>query len=319
MRGSALVEACHRYRGAVIRDPSTDLDDPATDPTDLARLAAEEIAAATGSDRHDIVLVAGSGWAEAMATVGECVAELPAAEITGFAPSAVPGHRGVIRSVLVRAGPAVDDDAAAVRDGGIDAAADRDAAPVRRVLVLGCRSHLYEGRGVRAVAHGVRTAAAAGCSVAVLTNGCGSIDVSWPPGTLVLIGDHINLTGASPLEGPRFLDLSEAYASRLRALCRTVDPSLPEGVYVQFRGPAFETPAEVRMAAALGGHLVGMSTALETVAAREAGLDVLGLSLVTNPAAGVTSAPLHHTEVLAAGRSAADRLADFLARVLPLL
>ena len=111
---------------------------------------------------------------------------------------------------------------------------------------------------------------------------------------MVLISDHINLTGASPLRGATFIDLSEAYAGRLRAVAHGVDPTLPEGVYVQFGGPQFETPAEVRMAGVLGGNLVGMSTALETIAAREAGLQVLGISLVTNLAAGISGEPLNH-------------------------
>ena len=106
--------------------------------------------------------------------------------------------------------------------------------------------------------------------------------------TVVLIRDHINLTGATPLRGATFIDMTDAYPDRLRYLARTVDPGLPEGVYVQFRGPQYETPAEVRMAGLLGGDLVGMSTALETIAAREAGLEVLGLSLVTNAATGLT-------------------------------
>jgi purine-nucleoside phosphorylase len=128
----------------------------------------------------------------------------------------------------------------------------------------------------------------------------------------VLIRDYINLTGMSPLVGARFIDMSMAYSARLRDLARSVDSALPEGVYVQFRGPQFETPAEVRMAGALGGDLVGMSTTLETIAARELGAEVLGFSLVTNLAAGISSEPLSHDEVLAAGREAAPRLRRLL-------
>ena len=149
----------------------------------------------------------------------------------------------------------------------------------------------------------------------MLTNGCGGLNRDWGPGTVVLIADHINLTGASPLLGATFIDLSEAYPRRLRDLARTVDPGLPEGVYVQFGGPQFETPAEVRMAGVLGGDLVGMSTALETIAAREAGLEVLGISLVTNLAAGISAEPLNHQEVLDAGREAAPRLRQLLAGI----
>jgi purine-nucleoside phosphorylase len=131
----------------------------------------------------------------------------------------------------------------------------------------------------------------------------------------VLISDHINLTGASPLRGATFIDLTDLYSSRLRTLCREIEPSLPEGVYAQFRGPQYETPAEVRMAGIMGADLVGMSTGLEAIAAREAGLEILGLSLVTNLAAGMTGEPLNHEEVLEAGRAAAQRMGRLLARV----
>jgi purine-nucleoside phosphorylase len=170
---------------------------------------------------------------------------------------------------------------------------------------------------VRAVAHGVRTAAAAGCRAVVLTNGCGGLDPAWPPGTPVLISDHINLTGLSPLEGPTFVDLTDLYSPRLRALCREVEPGLPEGVYALFRGPQYETPAEVRMAGILGASLVGMSTGLEAIAARQAGVEVLGISLVTNAAAGTSAAPLDHAEVVAAGKAAAQRCGGLLAEVVP--
>jgi purine-nucleoside phosphorylase len=128
-----------------------------------------------------------------------------------------------------------------------------------------------------------------------------------------VLADHLNLTGATPLTGPRFVDLTEAYSRRLRALAHEVDPELPEGVYCQFMGPAYETPAEVRMARTLGADLVGMSTALETIAAREAGVEVLGISLVTNAAAGIAADPLSHAEVVAAGKAAEPRLHTLLA------
>jgi len=149
----------------------------------------------------------------------------------------------------------------------------------------------------------------------VLTNGCGGLNPERPPGSTVLIRDHINLTGSTPLLGARFIDLSMAYSARLRDLARSVDPELSEGVYVQFRGPQFETPAEVRMAGVLGGDLVGMSTTLETIAARELGADVLGISLITNLAAGISPEPLSHQEVLETGREAAPRLRRLLAGV----
>src|SRR5699024_1067635 len=134
-------------------------------------------------------------------------------------------------------------------------------------------------------------------------------------GTPVLISDHLNLTATSPIEGANFVDLTDLYSPRLRDLAREVDPSLDEGVYAQFRGPHYETPAEVRMAGVLGADLVGMSTSLEAVAAREAGLEVLGVSLVTNLAAGISETPLAHEEVVAAGRDAAERCGTLLAGI----
>jgi purine-nucleoside phosphorylase len=272
------------------------LDDPATDPREVARAAATRIAELTGAERHDVALVLGSGWAPAADLLGETIASFASTELPGFAAAAVAGHSGTVRSVRI---------------------GDTD----RRALVFGSRTHFYEGRGVRAVVHGVRTAAAAGARTLVLTNGCGGLDPSWAPGTPVLISDHLNLTGASPLEGATFVDLTDLYSARLRAICHEVDPGLPEGVYVQFRGPQYETPAEVRMAGILGGHLVGMSTTLEAIAAREAGLEVLGISLVTNLAAGVAppggvARPLSHEEVLDAGRAAAERVGAMLAEVI---
>ena len=131
----------------------------------------------------------------------------------------------------------------------------------------------------------------------------------------MLISDHINLTGTSPIVGANFVDLTDLYSPRLRAMCKEVDPSLDEGVYVQFPGPHYETPAEVRMAGVLGGHLVGMSTTLEAIAAREAGMEILGISLVTNLAAGLSGEPLNHEEVLEAGKAAASRMGGLLSQV----
>jgi purine-nucleoside phosphorylase len=269
-----------------------DLDDLHADPFEVARAAAARLAELTGAERHDVALVLGSGWAPAGELLGETLAELPITDVPGCRPAAVAGHVGTVRSVRI---------------------GDSD----RRALVFGTRTHFYEGHGVRTVVHGVRTAAAAGCRVLVLTNGCGGLNPAWTPGTPVLIGDHINLTGASPLEGATFVDLTDLYSARLRTLCHEIEPSLDEGVYVQFRGPQYETPAEVRMAGVLGGQLVGMSTALEAIAARHAGLEVLGVSLVTNPAAGISPTPLDHAEVVAAGKAAAQRAGGMLATVVP--
>ena len=278
-----------------------DLDDPMTDPFDVARLAAQYLADVTGVAQHDVALVLGSGWGGAADLLGETVAEVPSQDVPGFVAPAVVGHVGTIRSIRIAAPDASPD------------------APARYALVLGSRTHVYEGKGVRPVVHGVRTAAAAGARTVVLTNGCGGLNAAWSPGTPVLIRDHINLTAMSPLEGATFVDLTDLYSTRLRDLARTVDPSLDEGVYVQFRGPHYETPAEVRMAGRLGGDLVGMSTALEAIAARHAGLEVLGLSLVTNLAAGITGEPLSHGEVIEAGRAAGPRISALLARIVQAL
>jgi purine-nucleoside phosphorylase len=272
---------------------STDPLAPGSDPFDVAQAAAAQIAAATGVERHDIALTLGSGWGRAADLIGETVAEVPATEITGFGASAVVGHTGSLRSILLPDG--------------------------RHALVIGARTHYYEGHGVRKVVHSVRTAAATGATIMVLTNGAGGIRETWTPGTPVLISDHINLTADSPLEGATFIDLTDLYSRRLRDVARSIDPSIDEGVYVQFRGPHYETPAEVQMAKAIGGHIVGMSTALEAIAAREAGMEVLGFSLITNLAAGISPEPLSHAEVLQAGRDAEPVIGDLLARVVAAL
>ncbi len=273
--------------------PALDLDDPATDPFDVAREAAALLAERTGVAHHDTALVLGSGWGGAAELLGEVVAEIPSHEVPGFSAPAVHGHVGTTRSIRYTG------------DDGVD----------RHALVLGSRTHLYEGRGVRRVVHGVRTAAATGARTIVLTNGCGGLNPAWAPGTPVLVRDHLNLTATSPLEGATFVDLTDLYSTRLREVAREVDPTLDEGVYVQFRGPHYETPAEVRMAGVLGGDLVGMSTTLEAIAARHAGLEVLGLSLVTNLAAGIGDDALSHEEVIEAGRDAGPRISALLAQI----
>ncbi len=266
----------------------------APSPYDLAQQAAARLAELTGTTRHDIALVLGSGWLPAAAMLGDTAAEIDVTDLPGFSAAAVAGHSGKIRSI-VSSGP----------DGD------------RRLLVFLSRTHYYEGRGVAAVVHGVRTAAAAGCRAIVLTNGCGGLKDTWTPGTPVLISDHINLTGSSPIVGANFVDLTDLYSARLRELCREIDPSLDEGVYCQFPGPHYETPAEIGMVRAIGGHLAGMSTTLEAIAAREAGMEILGISLVTNLAAGMSGQPLDHAEVLDAGRAAATRMGELLSRIVP--
>ena len=263
---------------------------PTSSPAEAADEAARALAELTGVERHDVALVMGSGWLPAVDALGEATAEVSTTDLPGFAAPAVAGHAGRIRSV---------------RSGD------------KQLLVYLGRTHLYEDRGVRAVVHGVRTAAAAGCRTVVLTNGCGGLDQAWAPGTPVLISDHINLTATSPIEGAHFVDLTDLYSPRLRDLCRQVEPDLDEGVYVQLRGPHYETPAEIGMIRAIGGQLVGMSTTLEAIAAREAGMEVLGISLVTNLAAGITGEPLNHAEVLEAGNAAATRMGGLLSAIVP--
>jgi purine-nucleoside phosphorylase len=266
---------------------STDAAELPADPLALAGQAAEALRRRFAVESLDLAFVLGSGWSSAADDLGELVGSCALAELPGFAQPTVTGHGGELRVVRTPTG--------------------------KTAAVLTGRTHYYEGRGVAQVVHGVRAVAAAGAGTLVLTNGCGGLHREWRPGTPVLIRDHINLTAATPLVGPRFLDMTDAYAPRLRDLARTVDAGLAEGVYVQFHGPNFETPAEVRMAGILGGDLVGMSTALETIAAREAGMEVLGISLVTNLAAGISPTPLHHAEVLEAGREAAPKLRSLLA------
>ena len=266
------------------------LDDSATNPFDIAAQAAETIAQLTGVAQHDIALTLGSGWAKAADLIGETVATIDATQVIGFSAPAVQGHVAPLRSIKLPSG--------------------------KHALVLGARTHYYEGHGVRRVAHGTRTAAATGVKTMILTNGAGGIKETWKPGTPVLISDHINLTATSPLEGAKFVDLTDLYSKRLRDLARTVDATLDEGVYCQFRGPHYETPAEVQMAKAIGGHIVGMSTTLEAIAAREAGMEILGLSLITNLAAGIQKEPLSHAEVLQAGKDAEVHISALLAEII---
>jgi purine-nucleoside phosphorylase len=258
---------------------------------DTAAAAAEALAARTGLDRHDVAIVLGSGWVPAVDVLGTAAADFPVTDLPGFLPPAVEGHAGRIRSLEV---------------GG------------SRVLAFLGRTHLYEGRGVEPVVHGVRVAAAAGCRIIVLTNACGGLRPGLAVGDPVLIRDHLNLTARTPLVGPRFVDLTDVYSARLRALVREIDPSIAEGVYAQFPGPQYETPAEVRMAGILGADLVGMSTVLEAVAARAEGCEVLGISLVTNLAAGLGD-PLDHEEVLAVGKASATRMGELLEQLIPRL
>lgn len=270
---------------------------PPTDPFDLAARAGEALRKATGIGHHDVAVVLGSGWRPAADRMGEVAAEVPTTDLPGFPPATVAGHAGSVRSIRAPGG--------------------------RRVLAYLGRVHGYEGNDPATVVHAVRTAHAVGCRVIVLTNAAGGIREGLQVGQPVLIADHLNLTGHSPVAGPpppeglpaRFVDLTDAYAVRLRALARAVEPSLAEGVYAGLPGPHYETPAEIRMLRTLGADLVGMSTVWEAIAARHLGLEVLALSLVTNLAAGLGSDVLDHRDVLEAGRRSAERMGNLLAEV----
>jgi purine-nucleoside phosphorylase len=268
------------------------------DPYQAAQASAARLAELSGQDRHDVAVVLGSGFAPAAAALGPVDAEIPLADLGGFPSPTVPGHVAMARSLTI--------------------------GQVRVLAYLG-RVHLYEGHEVASVVHGVRTAAAAGCRVVVLTNAAGGIRAGYQVGQPVLIRDHLNLTGRSPLTGPpppagfapRFTDLTGAYSLRLRAVAHGADPTLAEGVYAALPGPHYETPAEITMLRILGADLVGMSTVLETIAARHLGMEVLAISLVTNLAAGLTDHGLDHGEVVTAGAEAAGRMGALLAGILP--
>ncbi len=258
------------------------------DPAQIAQDAAAVLAQRSGVPAHDLAVVLGSGWRPAADVLGSPTVEIPFIELPGFAAPQVATHAGTVRSVPL--------------DG-------------RRLLVLLGRTHGYEGHGVAQVVHGVRTACAAGVRVVVLTSAVGGIADGLEVGQPVLISDHLNLTATSPLVGPRFVDLTDTYSPRLRSLARDIDPSLREGVYAGVPGPHFETPAEIRMLRVLGADLVGMSTVLEAVTARAEGAEVLGLSLVTNLAAGLAG-PLDHRDMLTTAAHTAARMGALLRKLL---
>ncbi|MEK0414908.1 MAG: hypothetical protein RL352_305, partial [Actinomycetota bacterium] len=272
-----------------------------TTPFELAAEAAAFLRKRFGGD-HDMVAVLGSGWADAVGVLGtgdRCAIN----EVPGFKKPSALGHGGEAISLTIGAS---------------------------RVLVLTGRTHLYEGHGTAPVVHGVRTAAALGCRVAVLTNGAGVLREDWTIGEPVMISDHINLTGQSPMTGDnppapfagRFVNLTDAYSKRLRDVARRAvadhasAPTMNEGVYLGLHGPHYETPAEIRAGRSWGADLVGMSTVLEVIAARHVGLEVLALSLPTNLAAGISPTPLSGEEVIAVGKRSAARAGEVLRAVL---
>jgi len=271
-----------------------------TNPYELSERAANELREMTGIGAYDLAIVLGSGWREGAAALGVPSSEILASSLSGFVAPTVAGHNGQLLSVRVGE---------------------------KNVLLVAGRVHLYEGNTADQVVHPVRTAIAAGAQIVVLTNAAGGIDPAKGPGQVVVLRDQINLTATSPLEGapppapyaPRFVDLTDLYSKRLRALVREALPDLSEGVYAGFRGPNYETPAEVAMARTMGATLVGMSTVLEAIAARHLGAEVLGLSLVSNFAAGVAAGALNHLEVLEAGENAASSLGALLTQLVPVL
>lgn len=266
------------------------------DPLGTAAAAAAVIRQKSGVS-HDVALVMGSGWADAAESftengVGTERVEIALTDLPGFPPPKVEGHGGSVKSITIGA---------------------------TNALVFLGRTHLYEGLGIEPVVHGVRTAVKAGAKIVILTNACGGINTEYSVGQPVLIKDHISLTAVSPLSGSTFVDLTDLYSERLRNLVKSLDPSLAEGVYAHWRGPTYETPAEIRMMRTMGADLVGMSTVPEAIAAHALGAEILGISLVTNAAAGVTGAKLDHHEVIAAGKASAARMGRLLRDLLRML
>jgi purine-nucleoside phosphorylase len=267
-----------------------------SDPFSRAEASAAALRERLGVESFDAAVVLGTGWRTAADAIGTPELEVPLAELGGFKQLTVGGHTPAVR--YIKKGQ-------------------------RRILLYLGRIHLYEGHEPHDVVHGVRTAIAAGCRTVVLTNAAGGI-TGYAVGQPVLISDHLNLTGRSPLSGPlppgvpsRFTDLTDAYSARLRSLARDLDPSLPEGVYAGLPGPHFETPAEIRMLREAGADLVGMSTVMETIAARHLGAEVLGISLVSNLAAGWSDTPISHQDVLAATGASAAQVGELLSELLP--
>lgn len=269
---------------------------PADQPARLTALEAA-VRARTGL-RPAVGIVLGSGLGGLADEVTEPVS-IPFSELPGWPSATAPGHAG--RLILGRL----------------------DGTPV---ALLQGRFHLYEGNDPGLVVQPVLLMGRLGASVIVLSNAAGGLNPAFGPGTLMVIEDHINLTGRTPLLGPnadelgpRFPDLTNAWSPRLRDLLRAAAQAegveLASGVYVGLLGPAYETPAEVRMLRGLGGDAVGMSTVLEAIAARWAGLEVCGVSLVTNAGAGYSGTPLSHEEVLAAGAAAGPRFVRIIRRL----
>ena len=268
---------------------------------DRASAAAEFVLARTPL-RPTMALVLGSGLG-AFAEQLENSSAILFGEIPHFPQSTVPGHSGKLVMGTVAGVP---------------------------IAVMQGRVHAYEGYSSEEVTFPVRVLGRMGVNRLVLTNAAGGINEAFQRGQLVLIADHINFSGRNPVAGPnderlgpRFFDMSEAYSGRLRRLAheaaRAMDFRLDEGVYLSVPGPSFETPAEIRAFRTLGADLVGMSTVQETIAARHMGIEVLGISCVTNLAAGIQAEPLSHEEVMETGRAVEKQLAGLLTNLVPMM
>jgi len=244
-----------------------------------------------------VAVILGSGWKGVAERVGEAI-DIAYADLPGFPAAGVTGHGGTLRLG---------------RLGGCE------------VVLMTGREHVYEHGRADAMTVAVRTLARMGVTTLVVTNAAGSLDPAIPPGALMLITDHLNMAQRSPLVGEggveRFVDMRDAYAPALRAIARgaarRIGLSLHEGVYAWMLGPQFETPAEIRMLQLLGAQAVGMSTVPEVILARRAGMSVLGLSMITNLAAGLDTLPLSHEQTLAVARQTAADAARVLEALVP--
>jgi purine-nucleoside phosphorylase len=258
-----------------------------TDAPDNATRTARELARRTGVEHHDVLVILGTGLATAAEHLGATGPSIPLATLPFFPRYTATGHHAQGWSVQIGD---------------------------KMVLVFAGRCHAYEGIELAEVVHPLRTGIAAGCSTVILTAAVGGIRGDLATGSVMAVADHLNLTGRSPLSGPEFVDMVGAYAPGLRALALATPgvPAVAEGVYAHVPGPQFETPAEIRMLRTMGADVVGMSMAFETIAARHARAEVLGLAVVTNPAAGLSSGS---EDIAAAGAGAAPVVAEIIRHV----
>lgn len=264
-----------------------------SDPYAVAEQAVAELSRRSGLEQHDVLVVLGSGWTgalDALTADAEIHWRAPSARLPGFLAPVAPGHRGELVSLTTAHGT--------------------------RVLVQSGRTHVYEGHGTDPVVHPVRVAAAAGVKVAVLTNANGSLRNDWGPGTAVVLADHLNPTFMTPLVGPRFPDLTDCWSPRLRQLALRADPAAQQGVYAFVPGPQYQSPAEARMLRQAGADVIGMSTVMEAIAAREVGLELLGLSVVTT--VELDGGPNDPDEVVRVAEASARRLGAVIRAVIDL-